>query len=63
MGLGVKYYLRNLPIFHRRAIVIPSSVGELESYSAGTTTGTVHTNFAQSLCSVVRIQALEGNLF
>ena len=59
MYLCVKYYLWNLSVFDRGAIIVPGSVRELESHPARTTTRTIHATLAQSLRSVVGVQPLE----
>ena len=59
MYLCVKYYLWNLSVFDRGAIIVPGSVRELESHPAGTTTSTVHATLTQSFRSVVGVKPLE----
>ena len=57
--LSIKYYLWNLSVFDRGAVIVSGSVRELESHPAGTTTRIVHATFAQSFRSVVGVQSLE----
>ena len=55
--LGIENYFRNLSVFDRSAIVISGRVRELESHFSAR--WTVHRHFTQTLCAVVRVQALE----